>query len=116
MTEEQQPQSTESQKRSSSNDVLLEVLCILANEFELGVGVTLSVKGMLVVGNVVSEARYSAGIAKRFEQSAIEPGYKKIFLTLSRDLEKWIVKLRNLKNLMSSSILRMQGLLLEAEK
>jgi hypothetical protein len=70
MTESQDRELEEQEEAFLSADPMLEMLVSFAEKQDLGVGVTLTVRGLLISGNITSYQSYLEGIAQAFESTS----------------------------------------------
>ncbi|MEP0886413.1 hypothetical protein NDI49_33300 [Trichocoleus sp. ST-U3] len=69
MTESQDREFEETEGASLSVDPMLETFVRFAEEQNLSLGVTLTIHGSLISGNIISYQRYLEGIAQGFESA-----------------------------------------------
>jgi hypothetical protein len=69
MTESQDREFEETEAVSLSVDPMLEMLVSSAEELDFSLGITLTIHGLLISGNIISYQRYLEGIAQGFESA-----------------------------------------------
>ena len=85
MTKEQL--MTENLRRISAEDEnvnfdrLLQTIVLLANEYQVELGITLNVRGLIVSGMLVSDRAYFDGITQEVSKSEAHEDTKKLFHT-----------------------------------
>ena len=69
MTESQDREFEGTEAVSLSVDPMLEMLVSSAEELDFSLGITLTIHGLLISGNIISYQRYLEGIAQGFESA-----------------------------------------------
>ncbi|AFZ17068.1 gas vesicle accessory protein GvpU [Allocoleopsis franciscana] len=69
MTESQAREFEEAEGASLSVDLMLETFVSLAEVQDISLGVTLTIHGLLISGNIISFQKYLEGIAQGFESA-----------------------------------------------
>ncbi len=69
MTESQDREFEETEGASLSVDPMLKTFVRFAEEQDLSLGVTLTIHGLLISGNIISYQKYLEGIAQGFESA-----------------------------------------------
>lgn len=69
MTESQDRECEEAEEASLSVDPMLETFVSLAEEQDISLGVTLTIHGLLISGNIISFQKYLEGIAQGLESA-----------------------------------------------
>lgn len=69
MIDSQHREFEETEEASLSVDLMLETFVCLAEEQDVSLGVTLTIHGLLISGNIISLQKYLEGIAQGFEST-----------------------------------------------
>lgn len=74
MTESQDRAFEEQEEAFLSADPMLEMLVSFAEKLDIGVGVTLTVRGLLISGNIITYQGYLEGLVQAFESTSDNVG------------------------------------------
>jgi hypothetical protein len=94
MTESQDREFEETEEASLSVDPMLKMFVNFAEEHDLSLGVTLTIHGLLIAGNIISYQRYLEGIAQGFESATGNQAIGRILAESYRDASQEALKIR----------------------
>src|SRR4028119_1825314 len=94
MTESQDREFEETEEASLLVDPMLEMFVRLAEEHNLSLGVTLTIHGLLISGNIISYQRYLEGIAQGFESATGNQAIGRILAESYRDASQEYSEIR----------------------
>ncbi len=94
MTESQDREFEETEEASLSVDPMLKMFVNFAEEHHLSLGVTLTIHGLLIAGNIISYQRYLEGIAQGFESATGNQAIGQILAESYRDASQEALKIR----------------------
>ena len=94
MTESQNREFKETEGASLSVDPMLKTFVRLAEEQNLSLGVTLTIHGLLISGNIISYQRYIEGIAQGFESATGNQEIGQILAESYRNVSQEYLKIR----------------------
>jgi hypothetical protein len=94
MTESPNREFEETEGASLSVDLMLETFVCLAEEQDLSLGVTLTIHGLLISGNIISFQKYLEGIAQGFESATGNQKIGQILAESYRNASQEYLKIR----------------------
>src|SRR4028118_932138 len=94
MTESQDREFEGTEAVSLSVDPMLEMLVSSAEELDFSLGITLTIHGLLISGNIISYQRYLEGIAQGFESATGNQKIGQIIAESIRNASQDALKIR----------------------
>jgi hypothetical protein len=99
MTESQDREFEETEGASLSVDPMLKTFVRFAEEQDLSLGVTLTIHGLLISGNIISYQKYLEGIAQGFESATGKQEIGQILAESFRNVSQEYLKIRKQEGL-----------------
>ena len=94
MTDSQDKEFEETEEASLSVDPMLDKFVSLAEEQDISLGVTLTIHGLLIAGNIISFQKYLEGIAQGFESATGNQKIGQIIAESYRNASQEYLKIR----------------------